>query len=201
MRNFNEELSRDKCWDSTTQRAFAAFEVPVDDCLLQTRDELVALCEWINEHDVRSYLEIGAWTGRLASTLHRLFSFDVVAVCDTGQAAEFGLPWHSASSEMRTFWGDSHSHEYEEWRECLGPIDLVFIDGDHSYAGVRRDFEINRKYRHRFLAFHDITGSNHCTLGVRDFWNELDGHKVEILRPHTEIGSLVPTMGIGIWWE
>jgi hypothetical protein len=66
---------------------------------------------------------------------------------------------------------------------------------------VRRDFEINRRFSHRFLAFHDIVGANKNTIGVKQFWEELQGNKLEIKRPHREINLGVPTMGIGIWWE
>ena len=98
------------------------------------------------------------------------------------------------------FRGDSGSAEFEAWRESLGHIDLVFIDGNHTYAGVKRDFAINRKYPHRFLAFHDITGANRWTTGVRKLWNEIDeGFKWEITRPHAELALDHSVMGIGIW--
>ena len=102
----------------------------------------------------------------------------------------------------RSFWGNSDSPEFHTWRDSLGHIDLVMIDGDHRYKGVRKDFEINRRYPHRFLAFHDITGSNRWTTGVAKFWNELnEGHKWEMCRPHAEIGLDHSVMGIGIWSE
>ena len=52
---------------------------------------------------------------------------------------------------IEVFKGNSHSLEYRLWRESKGMIDLVLIDGDHTFEGVSRDFEINQRYSHRCL--------------------------------------------------
>ena len=80
----------------------------------------------------------------------------------------------------------------------MGHIDLVMIDGDHSYTGCKLDYEINRHFPHRFLAFHDIVNP-HPQIQVDDVWNELEGHKVSFVEPHKEIEQDHSTMGIGIW--
>lgn len=176
---------------------YRALEVPLDDCILQNREELIGLCEHIAAQGIRRYLEIGIWTGRLISTLHRLFDFDVVAAADLGVAEGLGLPLRLPFGAT-FFRGDSTSTAYRQWRSGLGPLDLVLIDGDHSYAGVRRDFEINRAFPSRWLAFHDILGGEPSTEGVGIFWRELAGDKIEIVRPHLELGRR-STMGIGLW--
>ncbi len=198
-RDFHKELRDDKCWDRATQAVFEKRGEPVEDCILQTRDELIGLCELIERNQIHSYLEIGVWTGRLATTLHRVFNFEKLAACDDGYARRFGLPISLPEAALY-FEGDSTSDEYLAWRRGLGAFDLVMIDANHLYAGVLRDYEINRKQPHRFLAFHDIAGSNPETRGVRRFWRELKtGFKAEIVRPHVELGLDVSTMGIGIW--
>ena len=174
---------------------------PLVDCVLQNREELVALCELIDGAGVRSYLEIGTWTGRLVSALHNLFHFDRVAVCDDGYAQTLGLGLHLPAGAA-VFSGDSGSDAYRRWRAGLGEIDLVFIDANHHYTGVKRDFDVNTAFPHRFIALHDITGANRHTVGVRRFWQELSarpGHTLEIVRAHPEVGSDAPTMGIGVW--
>lgn len=198
MRNFRNELAQVKCWDRRTSEIFEETGYPAEDCVLQNREELIAFCEWIEMNNIRSFLEIGIWTGGLLTLLAELFSFDKIAACDNLFAQSLGLPTHVPEDTI-TFFGDSHSEEYRHWRESLGPIDLVLIDGDHSYEGVRRDFEVNRHYPHRFLAFHDIIGFHPMTEGVKRLWNELEGSKTEIIRPHYELGTDLPTMGIGIW--
>lgn len=197
--DFRAALGGDKCWDLETEALFEAHGEPLEDAILQNREELVALCELIERLRVRSYLEVGVWTGRLVTALHRIFAFDLVAACDHGWAEELGLSI-ALPPETRFFRGDSTSEGYVRWRRELGPVDLVLVDADHSYRGVRRDFEVNRRLPHRLLAFHDISGARPQTRGVRRFWQELDeGRKLEILRPHLELGLDRTTMGIGLW--
>ena len=198
-RDFRAELAAERCWDQATQQALEAHGEPLDDCILQNREELIGLCQFIESRQIRSYLEIGVWTGRLLGTLQRLFDFERVAACDHGWAEQCGLAI-ALPPEARFLRADSESAEFRAWRQQLGPIDLVLIDANHAYHAVRRDFEINRSYPHRYLAFHDISGARPQTAGVARFWRELDfGHKHEIVRPHAELGLGHSTMGIGIW--
>jgi hypothetical protein len=197
-RDFRRLLAQDPCWDASTQAAWERHGYPAQDVLLQNREELIAFCEWIERSNIRTYLEIGVWTGRLVSVLHRLFKFDMVAACDIGWAQSKGLPLNLPSDTV-FFGGSSRSNEFLEWRAGLGSLDLIMIDGDHSYDAVRADFEINRGFGHRFLALHDIANVHPSAIGVKKLWEELDGLKLEIIRPHIEMGLTETTMGIGIW--
>lgn len=200
-RDFRRELADVKCWDRLSQSLFERRGEALEDAAMQNREELIGLCEFIESRRVRSYLEIGVWTGRLISTLDRLFGFDLAAACDQGYARRFDLPIRLPAG-ARFFEGDSESDAYRRWREELGHVDLVLIDANHALHAVRRDFAINRAFPHRFLAFHDITGATRQTAGVGRFWRELDsGNKLEIVRPHVELGLDHSLMGIGIWSE
>ncbi len=200
-RDFRRELRADKCWDRTTEALFEAHGEPLEDCILQNREELIGLCELIETHGIRSYLEIGIWTGRTLSALQRIFEFDLVAACDHGWAEQCGLSIR-VPPETHLLRADSWSDEYRAWRAELGSIDLVLIDGDHRLEAVRRDFAINRTFPHRFLAFHDICGARPQTRGVKQLWDEIDeGFKQEIVRPHLELGLDHSIMGIGVWSE
>lgn len=57
-----------------------------------------------------------------------------------------------------------------------GPFDVVFIDGDHSYTGVRSDWEFARALCPRLVAFHDIAEAvKHRREGcdVDRLWGEI----------------------------
>ena len=198
-RDFRRELRHDRCWDPGVQARYEHTGEPLEDCILQNRAELIRLCEFIEANQVRSYLEIGLWTGRLLSALHRIFQFDAVAGCDDGYAQGLGLPL-TLPAEAMLYRGDSASSGFHRFRRQLGHVDLVMVDGNHHYAGVKRDIEQQLLHPHRFLALHDITGANRHTTGVGRLWAELTGgHKTQILEPHLELGLDHSVMGIGIW--
>ena len=72
-------------------------------------------------------------------------------------------------------------------------IDLILIDGDHSYLGVKSDY-LNYKGLCKYMAFHDILGQRDCE-GVSQFWNEIRNEYefIEFIDPNRDIAS-----GIGI---
>ena len=50
------------------------------------------------------------------------------------------------------------------------PINLLFIDANHSYDSVRKDFEIYGPLTRHIVAFHDVRTEQ---VHVRLFWEEL----------------------------
>jgi predicted O-methyltransferase YrrM len=56
------------------------------------------------------------------------------------------------------------------------PLDFLLIDGDHSYEGVKRDFELYAPLvaPGGYIAFHDIVPGPEARVGgVPRFWQEL----------------------------
>ena len=65
--------------------------------------------------------------------------------------------------------GDSKSELSVAWAWQWAPYDLVFIDGDHSYEGVKGDW-VRYGPMGRMVAFHDIAHPDHQ---VKDLWAEI----------------------------
>jgi hypothetical protein len=75
-------------------------------------------------------------------------------------------------------------------------VDFLFIDGDHSYEGVRQDYEMYREFVKPggWIGFHDISDTEfHRSANCRvdRLWSELDGEKVEFIQePRSHFGGI-----------
>jgi cephalosporin hydroxylase len=104
-----------------------------------------------------------------------------------------------------------NSHETKTFlavEKCLDgrPIDCLFIDGDHSYVGVRQDYRMYSPLVRRggVIAFHDIAPilqgqTNVDDIQVKRFWDEIkDESAVEIIDTDDHLRSHIAGFGIGV---
>ena len=70
--------------------------------------------------------------------------------------------------DANLFLGNSRNAALIEKVRSLGPFDFGFIDGDHSYEGVKADWE-NYGPMCKVVAFHDIVNNTGCFK----LWNEI----------------------------
>lgn len=99
------------------------------------------------------------------------------------------------STTMKFLRGNSHLEETAtSLKKILNgrSIDFLYIDADHTYSGVKTDFELYSPLMTNggIIGFHDIRNmkANHQ---VRDFWAEIKQrfeHR-EILGPSTKTGN------------
>jgi hypothetical protein len=80
------------------------------------------------------------------------------------------ISWMGHNVEL--FVGDSHSAQTVAGVAKYAPFDFGFIDGDHSYEGVKADWA-NYGPMCKVVGFHDIAGP---VEGCVRFWNELKGY-------------------------
>jgi len=118
----------------------------------------------------------------------RLFSIDINVRRSIYERIEdrFGKYWTMII-------GDSHSQiVYNQVKDIK--FDLIFIDGDHSYEGVKKDFEMYVPLLKDggLLLMHDTINAHE---GVKDFWKEIKYPKVNLEFGKSYKGS-IPGMGI-----
>lgn len=95
---------------------------------------------------------------------------------------------------VELFIGDSHANDTVQRVEEFAPFDFVFIDGDHSYEGVKADW-MNYGPMGKIVGFHDIAGP---VEGCVRLWNELKAEGKYRLEELITPGS---GMGIGIVYK
>jgi predicted O-methyltransferase YrrM len=106
--------------------------------------------------------------------------------------------WKKSDQKLHIIRADSHLPETKaEVMRILGDRkpDFVFIDGDHSYTGVKQDFA-DYGTLGGIVAFHDIQKSDNPAMGVPQLWAEL---KADV--PHDHILELIDNpnqIGFGI---
>ncbi len=131
----------------------------------QAPKEMAAFLAKMDALGVKSMLEIGTRFGGLARFCSEVMGWDVTALDVSTPAVISGYTFVQ-----------SRSADYEPGRTW----DLVFIDGDHSYEGVKADYHKYLPVADKVIALHDVLGNHGCE-GVRAFFEQVQtvGWEVE----------------------
>jgi predicted O-methyltransferase YrrM len=170
----------------------------------QKKSEIVSLLQLLEQSQPRRVVEIGTATGGTLFMLTQVAAPDATIVSVDLPGGRLGgasssvrnpYPWWRAwlyrgfgrdDQAVHVIRADSHKvSTLEDVRQRLPEkqADFLFIDGDHSYEGVRRDFELYAPLAADgcLVAFHDIVQSRPGGRGdpgeVPDFWREVRTHQ------------------------
>ncbi|MDP3836951.1 MAG: class I SAM-dependent methyltransferase [bacterium] len=158
----------------------------------QIKEEIISLMTEVRERAPRIVLEIGTATGgtlfmlaKAAAPDAKIISIDLPFGRYGAGYLKYRIPlmqaFASSNQTLELLRLDSHSQEtINELKEIIGDekIDFLFIDGDHSYEGVKSDFENYYPLVKPggLIAFHDIvTNDLDPSFGTQRFWQEIKG--------------------------
>ena len=170
-------------------RAFAKYGMQ------QKRTEIKQLMEFVKNKGCKNMIEIGTATlgttyaiGNCLKQGSILITIDLKQHFTTEQFVEVWTELGQKGVDLKHCIADSHK-EKTNWivSNVLKEekADLLWIDGDHSYKGVKQDYEMYKEFVNDggIIAFHDILGSEYhhkagCEVDI--LWKEIRGEKWEI---------------------
>jgi cephalosporin hydroxylase len=171
--------------------------------MTQEKIEITQFAKFIRDLNPHNVLEIGCKLGG---------TFNILCNLSTGKKISVDLPggihggwmmkdhpymgdtyvlrnhfFKSNYHQVHMITGNSHEdNTLKQVKECLDNdrVDLLFIDGDHTYEGVKQDYYDYSQFVKPggWIAFHDINDTSHhreINVYVGKLWNELEGNKKE----------------------
>jgi predicted O-methyltransferase YrrM len=171
------------------------------------------------------FMEIGAAGGGFFWLASQVLPQESLKISVDYPNAGFSYTGHRVSEEHRADMaefaencvlidGDSHSEAVKKRVKnalrmqedpgdgALRAVDFLFIDADHSYSGVKKDWEMYAPLVRPggLVAFHDVTESSttkESDIKVPVFWSELEEAYPEQTFTMQKMGAV--NCGIGVW--
>jgi predicted O-methyltransferase YrrM len=176
----------------------------------QVKEEFTMLSYFLHSFKPHNILEIGCKGGTFY--MFNKFSTGKKVGVDIDDQYQFNMHLYMYNEDFVFIKANSHLEEtYQKVKNTCDSYDFIFIDGDHTYDGVKRDFELYKSLLspRGYIGFHDIDPNHVFRDGaggqVYKFWQELDyGSKIEIIcqrsNAHYCMGSEREHYGgIGLW--
>lgn len=158
--------------------------------LWQMPEELADLMVFLSDKNIKTFLNIGTFNGLTFNLLSDFLYSLGCEKCITLDPYNFNPPIDSRFEYL--------SLTSDDFKDQV--FDLVFIDGDHAYNGVKKDYE-NVGRLSKYCVFHDIDddfvrhGAGNDG-GVPRFWEEIKNERKFI--EFIDENKAMKVMGIGV---
>jgi predicted O-methyltransferase YrrM len=156
----------------------------------QIEEEILELLKLLKTREPKNIIEIGTARGgtlflfsRVAADDASIISIDLMSEKSGGGYPKWKAPLYRSfalkDQQIHLLNEDSHEEATRRKAEEIlegEKVDFIFIDGDHSYNGVKRDFELYSPLVRKggIIAFHDIAKPVPGSVeGVYKFWQEV----------------------------
>lgn len=173
----------------------------------QIPSEYLGLLNFFKSNNINTYLELGVANGG-SFFINSIFSqqttklihcVDCLAYQDAPHVKQTFSKINSKVNKLKEFFPDKEIHFFnmttdDFFIQNTQKYDCIFIDADHSYEGVMKDYINSLKFvnKNGWLIFHDINNSD---TGVCRAWNEIKNkHAIQNIFSH----EYSKACGIGI---
>ena len=179
--------------------------------MMQMAAEVEQFSKFFRDLKCKNIMEIGTYAGGLFSIMCKLSDDNGIKISvdlpvyenqeNTEYYKNFLRDHKKFSANVHFLAADSHKQDtLEKVKQILNgeELDFLFIDGDHSYEGVKQDFHMYKDLVKDggYIGFHDINDTEwHRNLNcyVARLWDEIKGDYETI-----EFNTKSYAMGIGV---
>ena len=162
--------------------------------LWQIPRQLAETLIYLSDKNIKSFMEIGTYAGfttlLIVSYLKRFSNFNKCISVDVFDLRPDDIK--DLFLKLNIEHKISTSSEFKNKK-----FDLCFIDGNHEYKWVKKDF-LNVGVNSKFCMFHDINDRNCGKEAVPKFWNELKNNNKISYHEFLYHSQKNKIMGIGI---
>jgi predicted O-methyltransferase YrrM len=183
IKKIDKNYNLDKLFDFTQTFCFGLLRT------LQVRYEFLELLKILKKKKPKYILEIGTAFGgtlflftRIASNCAKIISIDLPGGNFGGGYLKTRMKLYKefALNNQKIYLIRKNSHKKETLEEIKNilagnKLDFLFIDGDHTYEGIKEDFRLYSKIVKKggIIALHDIVNSDIKGVEVSVFWDEI----------------------------